>query len=115
MALSFSAHVLIIRPPQLTTFVSSTHSAFALEVIERARAAGLATTISDDEALRRVTSSIDTALRFGLLGPAQAERFAVLDLRHGEGFERQAWARAILWSARLTLDERLDQLEAWPK
>lgn len=106
--------MLIIRAAQLAAFAAHARRAFALEVLERARVAGVETRLAADEALRRVAAGIDAAEGLGFLGRAQAERLAVLSLRHGAAFEAEPWAREILWNGRLTIDERLDRLEAAP-
>lgn len=106
--------MLTIRSTQLATFTVEAQQAFARGVLDRARTAGVGRDLADEDALRRVMEGIDSARRLGLLGPSQAERYAVLGLRYGARLEQQPWARTILWNARLTIDERLERLEHGP-
>ncbi len=106
--------MLTIREGQLDVFTARACEEFAQLVLERAQAAGVTQRPSCLEARERIAAGIEAALGLGFLSPPQAERLAVLSLRHGAGFETRPWAHAILWDGRATIDERLDRLEAAP-
>ncbi|QSQ25677.1 hypothetical protein JY651_12405 [Pyxidicoccus parkwayensis] len=103
--------MLIIRREQMDAFRSEARRARARSVLELAPQSARDATPSTAEALARVEVGLESARSLGFLGPAHQERFALLSLRHGPGFESEPWAHAVLWDAGLTTDQRLVALE----
>ncbi|MFP2925517.1 hypothetical protein ACLESO_09915 [Pyxidicoccus sp. 3LG] len=103
--------MLTIRREQMEVFQSEARRALARSVLERAPQSARDAAPSAAEALARVEAGLEAAQSLGFLGAAQRERFALLSLCHGPGFESEPWAHAVLWDAGLTTDQRLAALE----
>jgi hypothetical protein len=96
----------------MTALSAGMRRAFAQAVVDAARARGELGSVPFPEALERAARGAEAAHAAGFLGRSLAERFVLLAVRCGAGFETTPWARSILADPHLGPGARLDRLEA---